>query len=157
MSARILLIIMLGNAPVICGVLFVMQFASRFMAMVLAVPLATFTLFAVVLLAIASIVSSSSVRLHRLLLTIAGRECCISSCANGLMLSRRQQVSNHLTTVQRMRLLHMMEHIGSSCQPLALHTIHGEVFTIKSLANHAMELSSHYLLLVTLSNYLVNK
>ena len=155
MSAPILFVMMLGNAPVICSVLFVMQFSNRFMAMVLSVPLATFTLFAIILLSIAASVTNVSVQLHSVLLSIAAREGIIASHDGATDQGNERRL--HLTTYQRLQLLILMEHLASDEQPMALHTMHGAVFSSESLMHHVLEISTHYLLLVNLSIFLISK
>ena len=133
-SSLILFSLVLCTTPFFCTILFAVEYGSNlYMSVTLFVAIMPIVLFAWSLMAITAEITSRSERLYHLLCSLSARK------SRMPVVSRREQ----------MRLLQILEQVGSEEQLLALRTIDGQKYTSETLLYYLIEMGLQFTLLLT--------
>ena len=134
MSSLILFSIILCTTPTFCIALFIFEHGDNlFVSVTIVIAVTPMILFPWSLLAVAAELTSLTERLH-------GRLCSLSAGQNG---------NAHLSLGHRIRLLQILEQMGSEEQLLAMRTVDGQMYTSETLVYYLIDTVLHYTLLLT--------
>ena len=134
MSSLILFSLVLCTTPIFCTALFIFEYcANRFLSVAFVIAVMPMILFPWTLLAIAAKLTSLTEGLH-------GRLCSLFAEQNG---------NSHLSLGHRIRLLQMLEQMGSEEQLLAMRKADGQMYTSETLFYYLVDTVLHYTLLLT--------